>query len=254
MNKIKTCWHGIALSVCFIILISFVQDCIAQSHDRTYKRRDPEGKIRLLYLGGGEWHDYLATAAVLRWDLEMQDKFYMTYTEDQDILTRLDGYDAVLLNHMHTEMTDVQEGSLLEAVRNGMPLVVLHATTAAYTKPGNKRRAFHSMVGTDGVQPKHPRIGTFRVHITDTGHAVTSGVNDFDIFDELFLLGNHTLQPDVHVLLTAKHEDKTHPLAWTRMHGKGRVLYMALGHGTDAMNNDTMKQLVRQGLHWALEQ
>ena len=57
--------------------------------------------------------------------------------------------------------------------------------------------------------------------------------------------------PEIKILATAGWADKTHPLAWTKAYGDGRVFYTALGHGPGTFSRPGMQTLMTQGIRWA---
>ena len=205
-------------------------------------------------VGGGHWHDTLATAAVMRRVLEGGGRFHLTYTEDTGSLARLKPYDVILLNGMISSMAPEEEQSLLDAVRAGKPLLVLHAASASFRQPPPAKKDdpvaahpdFYRMLG--GYVERHPPLGPVRVRVTAPGHPVTTGVPDFEVEDELFLFRN--LEPDNEVLLETEFEGTKRPLAWARRWGGGRVLHIALGHGASTAGNPAFQQLLAQGLTW----
>jgi uncharacterized protein len=91
-----------------------------------------------------------------------------------------------------------------------------------------------------GTQFKaHPPIGPFRVEVTDRNHALTKGLEDFDVIDELYI--TKTLAPIKVLMQTrfdgeatgfieAKYDNAVVPILYLRDHGKGAVLYNTLGH------------------------
>ena len=92
-----------------------------------------------------------------------------------------------------------------------------------------------------GTQFKaHPPIGApFHVKIVDRDHALTQGLNDFDVIDELYL--SKTVAP-IHVLMQTNFtgeatgfvdlhwDEDAVPILYLRDLGKGGVLYNTLGH------------------------
>jgi uncharacterized protein len=118
----------------------------------------------------------------------------------------------------------------------------------------------------------HDEIRRFSVQIESPGHPIVSGVGDFEVEDELFELGGDVsqfeafteafrqrgwaedvvrlgsgpLSPDVTVLASAEHR----PLLYTRMFGRGRVHYNALGHDERTLRNTNYRRLVVQGVQW----
>ena len=217
-----------------------------------FKWRVREGKVHVLWLGGGHWHDTASIVTAVRPALELENEYFVTYSEETSVLTRLQKYDVLVLNAMLGELAPAEEKALLEAVRKGMPLFVLHATSGSFLKPGKKtdRAAEHpqfcEMIG--GLFRKHPPLGPLRVKVAQPEHPITAGMKDFEIVDEQFLFQN--LATDNDVVLEAEHEGGMQPLAWTRKWGQGKVFHLALGHDSRSARNPAFKRLVVNGLNW----
>jgi uncharacterized protein len=91
-----------------------------------------------------------------------------------------------------------------------------------------------------GTQFKaHPPIGPFRVEITDRGHALTRGLEDFDVIDELYVtktkapirvLMQTRFDGEATGFVEANYDNVVVPILYLREHGKGAVLYNTLGH------------------------
>ena len=98
---------------------------------------------------------------------------------------------------------------------------------------------------------KHSLYHEFQVQIEDKEHPITQGVVDFKITDELYILDR--APQNAHLLAAAVWEDKSQPMVYTRKHGKGNVLYNALGHDEAAFNNPMFQKLVVGGIKWLLQ-
>ena len=105
--------------------------------------------------------------------------------------------------------------------------------------------------GNDGV--KYP------VHITTHDHPITQGIPNFDVVSEQYYLH---VDPGVKTLATTPlptpgvdgpHVDNpcNMPQIYTKMWGKGRVFYNALGHHADVLEAPEPKELMRRGFLWA---
>lgn len=88
---------------------------------------------------------------------------------------------------------------------------------------------------------------------------ITEGLADFEVESEQYYL--HT-DPGNVVLATCDFPtagvDGPHtgnpckmPQVWTKMYGKGRVFYNALGHNLAVFNAETPRELMRRGFIWA---
>ncbi len=103
--------------------------------------------------------------------------------------------------------------------------------------------------GNDGV--------TYRVRVT-SGHEVVAGLADFDVVSEQYYLH---VDPGAQVhavtdfpVTTGPHSPNgpvQMPVVFTKMWGKGRVYYNALGHHADVIDHGTPRQMLQRGMKWA---
>ncbi len=81
-------------------------------------------------------------------------------------------------------------------------------------------------------------------------HPVTSGVTDFELFDEYyeFELADQKVE-----ILAQRHraDGVVIPVMYAREFGAGRVVYLALGHDMRAWGEPPFAKLVAQALTWA---
>ena len=109
--------------------------------------------------------------------------------------------------------------------------------------------------GNDGI--------TYTVHITDPMHPIISTptpIGDFQVKSEQYYM--HT-DPSNHVLavtnfptpgVNGPHLGNGHfamPQVWTRMYGKGKIFYNALGHQANIFDIPEALELMRRGFRWA---
>jgi type 1 glutamine amidotransferase len=86
------------------------------------------------------------------------------------------------------------------------------------------------------------------VHIADTSHPITRGINDFQIHDEGYkYLG---FEDDNHVLFTTNHSDSDVTIGWVRNFGKAKVCGIMLGHDHFAFKNPNFRKLVARSIRW----
>jgi type 1 glutamine amidotransferase len=153
----------------------------------------------------------------------------------------------------------------------GTALVGLHAASDTFSIGGSVKRGgavwaeYARIIG--GGFLHHPHHQTVVINVVDTTHASTRHLPapTWRCYDEWYDFKD--LQRDNHLLLTANadaiknskpsiYEDgekcPTHPLAWTRTYGKGRVFYTARGHHGKAFAEPEYAQHVVAGLLWAL--
>lgn len=105
--------------------------------------------------------------------------------------------------------------------------------------------------GNDGV--------SYRVRITDPTNPLVAGIDDFDVVTEQYYLH---VDPAVktHAVTDFPLVDGPHagngpvamPVAYTKLWGKGRVYYNALGHQAAVIDNGAPYEMLRRGLIWAM--
>lgn len=135
---------------------------------------------------------------------------------------------------------------------------------------------FMELVGTRFAA--HPPIEPFKVLVTRADHALTHGLRDFRIEDELYL-SRRTAEIDVllHTTFTghcsefrdADWNDAQVPVLYERKLGKGAVLYLTLGHCRGhydmfpatkfwphpqrcGWNYPVFYELLRRGIRWGM--
>ena len=104
--------------------------------------------------------------------------------------------------------------------------------------------------GNDGVE--------YRVRITDPGNPLVAGIGDFGVKTEQY---NLHVDPavKVHAVCDFPQIDGPHaangpvamPVGFTKMWGKGRVYYNALGHHADVIDHGPAREMIRRGMLWA---
>ena len=104
--------------------------------------------------------------------------------------------------------------------------------------------------GNDGVE--------YRVRITDPGNPLVAGIGDFGVKTEQYYLH---VDPavKVHAVCDFPQIDGPHaangpvamPVGFTKMWGKGRVYYNALGHHADVIDHGPAREMIRRGMLWA---
>jgi hypothetical protein len=198
---------------------------------------------RLDLVVGGSWHDFAGFARtvtdVLRdLDFSVHESFSLGTLKE---LARLESKVVVLytcldeqasLTHDATELA-----ALSEWVRAGGGLLALHSTAvAARTQPELK-----ALIGGSFVS--HPPKGRFLAAPMLGQHPITAGIEAFQVEDELYTLD---YDPGVTILLVTLSSGRAHPLVWTRKDGKGRIVYIALGHDETTWNLPNFRRLLVQ--------
>ena len=157
------------------------------------------------------------------------------------------GYDAIVLNTWrrnqfveeierlrrsypggdpNNDLSEAQRSGLKGFVKGGGGLISLHiAADSCPDWPAMKKLTGGGWVS--GVST-HGHFGRFAVNIWDSDHAVTSGMDDFETWDELYC--DMDLQPGIGIFIGAEYEGINRPLGWSTRYGAGKVVKLALGH------------------------
>ena len=142
-------------------------------------------------------------------------------------------------------MTDAQQQAIWDFVNGGGGFLALHNSQGLYPPDG----LYYKLFGGD--YGGHPEPYVFTVRVEDRDHPVTSGVEDFEIFDEQHTVKYH-LDREHLLLRSIARDNLAAPAGWWRELGKGRFCYLAPGHTPDALGHPMMQRLIRNAARWLL--
>ena len=89
---------------------------------------------------------------------------------------------------------------------------------------------------------------SYRAHIEDTTHAITKGMTDFDVTDEVY--SNYFVNTEAQVFLTAGAPPNVRKLAWTWQYKKSPIAYIQLGHDHVTYENPSYRRIVERAIYW----
>jgi len=168
----------------------------------------------------------------------------------------LKGYDGVVFASTTGDLPLPDREAFLNWIKAGHAFIGIHAATDTF----HNYPPYIEMIGGE-FRTHGPQVSVDCI-VEDAAHPATKGLtNPKTVFDEIYVLKNFDRQK-VHMLLSLdKNPDKKdpnynkpeyHPIAWTKMYGKGRLFYTALGHREDVLEADWYKQHVLGGIRWSL--
>ncbi len=168
-------------------------------------------------------------------------RFELVMTDNLDALKILpeSGYSAVVIytTGVNDELTPAREKGLLSFVENGGGLVGIHSAADSFR--GNRR-----YVGLmNGEFLSHPERHTFDLNVIDDSHYITSRMEDFSVYDEMYHLQGYD-PSRANTLMTTMWQGRKIPMLYERMHGRGRVVYVANGHTKEAWNSREFRKTV----------
>lgn len=240
-------------TIAILTLFALTLALPAQKAFDVYQTAD---RPRALALIGDRYHspvyirDHLAKALV-------RENIPVTFIENVEALTpeALAEHDLLIIlrdgmnwpegfDEPHVKwMTDTQQQAVWDFVHGGGGFLALHNSQGLYPPDG----LYYELFGGD--YGGHPEPYVFTIRVEDRDHPVTSGVEDFEIFDE-----QHTVKYYLdreHLLLRSMARDNlSAPAGWWREMGKGRFCYLAPGHTPEALDHPMMQRLMRNAARW----
>jgi type 1 glutamine amidotransferase len=139
-------------------------------------------------------------------------------------------------------------------VREGAGLAGCHGGLADAFR---KETEYQFMVGGQFVA--HPGgVIDYAVSVSDPADEVMAGIKDFRLRSEQYYMH---VDPNNKVLATTRFSDAhapwiagaTMPVAWKRVHGRGRVFFSALGHKAADFAQSEVFEIAKRGVLWASE-
>jgi type 1 glutamine amidotransferase len=97
-------------------------------------------------------------------------------------------------------------------------------------------------------QSSHPPGHEFKVEFADKTHPITSGLEDFKTFDELYTGLNEPKHSQV--LLRTRYQGKDRPLAWAGRYEGSKVACSALGHDLKSYDAPQMRKFFVNTVQW----
>ena len=202
----------------------------------------------LIVFGGWKGHEPGPVSEIFRKTLQAEG-FEVEMSETLDAFLNaenLAGKDLIVPLWTMGKITGEQVKGLSAAIQAGVGLAGNHGGMGDAFR---EACGYQFMVGGQWVA--HPGgIIKYRVHIVDHADPITAGINHFDMQSEQYYMH---VDPSNHVLATTTFEFNgcTMPVAWKRMHGKGRVFYSSLGHVAKDLDVPQAYAIITRGMLWA---
>jgi hypothetical protein len=140
-------------------------------------------------------------------------------------------------------MSDDQQKAIWDFVERGGGFLAVHNAHTMYPPNGLYYKLFGGDFGG------HPKPYTFTIRVENKNHPITTGVEDFDIFDEQHM-SKYFLDQD-HLLLRSVARDNQQAAAgWWQQVGKGRFCYLSPGHTPES--SSMVQRLIGKTARWLL--
>ena len=219
---------------------------------------------RAVVLTGGPTHDFPATTGCLSTLLGEQGLVAEPYEDVDDGLRALPGAPLLVVNALRWTMRGpgTPERYRVRADDEGVsPAPSARAALAEHLAAGGGVLAMHTAVICFDDWPEwaaalggawrwgrssHPPLGEMAVRVAAPGHPLVAGLADFTVVDERYSDLDRGPDPAPPLL-----EAEGMPLLWAREHGRGRVVYDALGHHPASYAVPEHREIVRRAIRWA---
>lgn len=206
--------------------------------------------IKTLVFAGGQIHNFKGCGAELKRIMAADDRFAVTYVEDDLNVFAGNGlapYELLVFYYTVGQLSEAQKAGLLNWVAAGKGYVGIHSAADSFRGCPEYR----AMVGGHFVT--HPRYRDYQVTITDPEHPIMKGLVDvqpaeFMVKDEMYVT---SFDARNRILAQALWGAGTVPVAWVKDWGQGRVFWLALGHDPAACQQAIFAKLLVRGALWA---
>jgi type 1 glutamine amidotransferase len=202
--------------------------------------------LSLLLLGGALWAQDPLRVRVVTGGHDHAPSFYTMFESMPGLNVAVEPHprafegnlmkrvDVLVLYDMITTSTPEQRDRLRTFAESGKGIVILHHAICGYV---DWPWWYENVAGGRYLPTStYKHDVTIPVKIVED-HPVTSGVKDFSI--------------KVKVLATTAEQTSDGPLVWISPFAKSRVVFIQLGHGSEAHRDPNYRQLVRQAIAWA---
>jgi type 1 glutamine amidotransferase len=204
--------------------------------------------VRLLVVTGG--HDYPTSFYTvfeqdgLSWDHAVSNEEAFR----RDLRGR---YDALVLYDMSAKLSPEGQRNFRDFVDSGGGIVVLHHAIVSYQDSD----WYRDLVGgrylqqASGGKPASTFLHDQDLNVRIVSrHPITEGISLARIHDETYkgmlIAASNT------ILLATDHPTSDGPLAWVSATRPARVVYIQLGHGSEAHRDPGYRALVRNAVFW----
>ena len=220
----------------------------------------PAGSIKVVVVTGGHGFNKEPFFSLFE-GLDDIDYVEAEQQDHSEIFEDISGweYDVIVLYNMSQEISPRRRENFVKLLDKGVGLVALHHSIAAFQEWTEYRkiigaRYFLSDVVENGITYKRSTYKhdvTFTVNVEDKSHPITRALGDFSINDETYK--GYLVDQDNLLLLSTDEPSNSESVCWTRKYGNSKVVYIQLGHGLQAYNNENYRTLVANAIKWSAD-
>jgi len=163
-------------------------------------------------------------------------------------------YDVLVFYDMCKDISSREKDAYLKLATGGKPFLFLHHSLVSY----QDWPEFEKILGGRYIQKSSDiplkEQSTYRhdvwvdIEIIDSQHFVTSGINNFRIFDEVY--GNYRVSSDVIPLLKTNHPESSPVIGWINRYKSSVIVYLQPGHDHHAFESEPYRRLIGQAINY----
>lgn len=167
-------------------------------------------------------------------------------------------YGLLVFYDMWEPLNNEETDAYLKLTKSGKPMLFLHHALVSY----QQWPEFEKIIGGKYVQDmkngqsKPSELSTYKhdvwinVKICDPQHPVTSGMDNFRIFDEVY--GNYRVGEQVTPILKTDHPESTEIIGWENRYNRSTIIYLQPGHDKKTYEDDNYLRLLKQSVKYLL--
>jgi type 1 glutamine amidotransferase len=199
-------------------------------------------KVRVLLTVDGS-HGWAAKEPIFMSLVGKTGAFEVTRSKDLNdwLPERIRQYDLVVVHTTGGNLSDAQVNGLTRFVEAGGGFVGIHSATDSFKKCDK----YWALIG--GRFTGHAS-GRFTVEVADPWDPIMTGVADFEVQDEDY---QHKYYPNVDLHILARKKGDNRNMGWTRKIDRGRLVYLANGHGSEAFQVPAFQTMLINSMYWA---
>ena len=151
------------------------------------------------------------------------------------------------LDEWQFSLSNQGQEHLKNYLKNGGSIIAFHTSSICFDDwPDYKK-----IIGGKWVWDKtyHPPQGMVEISpISD--HKISENIDNFEINDEIYhhLELEESSEPFLKGLTKKTNEE--HIIGWTYQFEKGKVVYNALGHDSESLENENFVKIIKQSINW----
>lgn len=165
-------------------------------------------------------------------------------------------YDVLVFYDLYDVISAEQQEAYIGLLKKGASMIFLHHSLVSYQSwpefvriVGGQYHTHPVVVNGDTLKANYEHDVNIPVKVEDKKHAVTRGISDFEVVDEVY--NDVEILPQVRPLLSTTHPKSMRYVAWINRYENSDVICIQLGHGPSCYDNPNFRKLIRQAIEWS---